>query len=51
MEFRYIITIGADEDPLCVSQEREPSVTTVLITARTPEEAAQLFQIQKAGAV
>lgn len=44
MEFRYIITIGADEEPLCVSQEREPGMVTVLITARTPEEAKQLFR-------
>lgn len=51
MKFRYIITIGTDEEPLCVSQEREPGTTTVLITARTPDEAAQLFQVQKAGAV
>lgn len=51
MEFRYIITIGADEDPLCVSQEREPGTTTVLITARTPEEAVQLFRLQRVGMI
>lgn len=44
MEFRYIITIGTDEEPLCVSQKREPGTVTVLIAARTPEEAARLFQ-------
>lgn len=43
MEFRYIITIGADEEPLRISQEREPGTVTVLITARTPEEARRLF--------
>lgn len=44
MEYRYIITIGADEEPLCVSQEREAGTVTVLITARTLEEAKRLFQ-------
>lgn len=44
MKFRYIITIGADEEPLCVSQEREAGTVTVLITARTLEEAKRLFQ-------
>lgn len=44
MKTRYIITIGADEEPLCVSQEREPGTVTVLITAQTLEEALKLFQ-------
>ncbi len=43
MQTRYIITIGADEEPLCISQERDPGMVTVLITARTMEEAQQLF--------
>lgn len=44
MQTRYIITIGMDEEPLCVSQEWEPGTVTVLITARTPEEAQRLFR-------
>lgn len=44
MKTRYIITIGEDEEPLCVSQELELGTVTVLITARTPKEAFQLFQ-------
>ena len=44
MEFRYYITIGTGENPLCVSQEREPGTVTVLITAKTPEEAAKLLE-------
>lgn len=44
MEFRHYITIGADEKPICVSQEQEPGTVTVLITASTLEEAAKLLQ-------
>lgn len=44
MEFRYIITIGADEVPLCVSKELEPNITAVLIAARTWEEAVRTFR-------
>lgn len=44
MQTRYIITIGVDEDPLCISQELEPGTVTVLITARTMEEAQRLFR-------
>lgn len=36
---RYIITIGEDEAPAACSRELQPGTITILITARTPEEA------------
>ena len=36
---RYIITIDEDETPIHVARELKPGVITILITARTPEEA------------
>ena len=41
-KLRYIITIGEQEKPLYVSNELQEDVVTVMITARTPEEADQL---------
>lgn len=43
MESQYIIIISEDEEPMCVSQERK-SGTVTIITARTLEEAMQLFR-------
>lgn len=45
MEARYIITIGKDEEPQCVSKELDSGTVTTLITARTPQEAVQLFHM------
>jgi predicted RNase H-like HicB family nuclease len=36
---RYIITIDEDETPVHVARELKPGVITIMITARTPEEA------------
>jgi len=36
---RYIITIDEDETPVYVARELKPGVITIMITARTPEEA------------
>lgn len=36
---RYIITIDEDETPVHVVRELNPGVITIMITARTPEEA------------
>lgn len=36
---RYMITIDEDETPAYVARELNPGVTTIMITARTPEEA------------
>ncbi len=36
---RYIITIDEDEIPVHVARELKPGVITIMITARTPEEA------------
>ncbi len=45
MKTRYYINIDPDaSEARCVSQELEPGTLTVLIIARTPEEAALLFQ-------
>ena len=45
MKFKYIITIDSDEErAVCVSQEQKPGVISVMIIARTPEEATKLFQ-------
>lgn len=38
-KLRYIITIDEQEIPLYVSKEFKEGVITVMITARTPEEA------------
>lgn len=38
----YIITIGEDETPAACSRELQPGVITVMITARTPEEAEDM---------
>lgn len=47
MKTRYIIIIDVDEEPMCVSKEGAPGAVTVLIIARTPEEAKQLFDQHK----
>lgn len=39
---RYIITIGEDETPAACSRELQPGVITIMITARTPEEAEDM---------
>lgn len=39
---RYIITIGEDETPAACSRELQPGTITILITARTPEEAENM---------
>jgi hypothetical protein len=38
-KLRYIITIDEQETPLYTSKELKKGVITVMITARTPEEA------------
>jgi hypothetical protein len=47
-KIRYIITIGEDETPAACSRELQPGVTTVIITARTPEEAESIRKEQTA---
>lgn len=39
---RYIITIDEEETPAYVARELKPGVVTIMITARTPEEAETL---------
>lgn len=39
---RYMITIGEDETPAYAARELKPGVITIMITARTPEEAELL---------
>lgn len=39
---RYMITIDEDETPAYVARELKPGVITIMITARTPEEAESL---------
>jgi glutamyl-tRNA reductase len=39
---RYIIMIGEDETPAACSRELQPGVITIMITARTPEEAEDM---------
>lgn len=39
---RYIITIGEDETPAACSRELQPGIITVMVTARTPEEAENM---------
>ncbi|MEG6566862.1 hypothetical protein V6B95_07760 [Thermoanaerobacterium saccharolyticum] len=39
---RYIITIDEDETPVNVARELKPGVITIMITARTPEEAESM---------
>lgn len=45
---RYLITIDSEESPAYVSRELQPGVITVMITARTPEEAELLRKEQTA---
>lgn len=40
--FRYIITIDETETPAYVSRELQPGIITIMITARTPEEAESI---------
>lgn len=42
MRFRYMITIDETETPAYVSRELQPGVITIMITARTPEEAESI---------
>lgn len=44
---RYIIIIDEDEEPMCVSKEEAPGAISVLIIARTPEEAKRLLDQHK----
>lgn len=44
MKVRYIIIISEDEQPLRVEKDAGPGVTSVLITASTPEEAWKMVQ-------
>lgn len=46
---RYIITIGEDEEPGFAAAELQEGTTTVMITARTPEEAATLWKQSEAA--
>ena len=39
---RYMITIDEDETPAYAARELKPGVITIMITARTPEEAELL---------
>lgn len=39
---RYLITIDDTETPAYVSRELQPGVITIMITARTPEEAEDI---------
>lgn len=39
---RYIITIDEDETLVYVARELKPGVITIMITARTPEEAESM---------
>ena len=39
---RYLITIDETETPAYVSRELQPDVITIMITARTPEEAEDI---------
>ena len=39
---RYMITIDGDETPAYAARELKPGVITIMITARTPEEAELL---------
>lgn len=44
MKVRYIIIINEDERPLRIEKDAESGVTSVLITARTPEGAWNMIQ-------
>ena len=46
---RYIITIGDDEEPNFAAAELQEGIVTVMITARTPEEAAALWKQSEAA--
>ncbi|MBR2896689.1 MAG: hypothetical protein IKC04_02215 [Oscillospiraceae bacterium] len=39
---RYLITIDETETPSYVSRELQPGVITIMIAARTPEEAEDI---------
>jgi len=41
-KIRYIITIDDDETSIYAARELKPGVITIMITARTPEEAESL---------
>lgn len=45
---RYIVTIGEDEEPAHAAAELQAGTVTVLITARTPEEAARIWKQSEA---
>lgn len=40
----YIITISEDEEPAYVTAELQKGIITVIINARTPNEAEQLWK-------
>lgn len=42
VRFRYMITIDETETPAYVSRELQSVVITIMITARTPEEAENI---------
>lgn len=41
-KIRYMITVDEDETPVYVTRELKPGVFTIMISARTPEEAEAL---------
>ena len=47
MKTRYIIIVDEDEEPMCVSKEGAPGAVSVLIIARTPEEAKRRLEHHK----
>lgn len=47
MRTRYIIIIDEEEKPMCVSKEETSGAVSVLIFARTPEEAKQMLEQHK----
>ena len=47
MKTRYIIIVDEDEEPMCVCNVGAPGAVSVLIIARTPEEAKRLLDQHK----
>lgn len=51
LKMKYMITICEDETPAYVARELKPEVITIMITARTPEEAESLRKESTAIAI
>jgi hypothetical protein len=51
LKMKYMITIDEDETPAYVARELKPRVITIMITARTPEEAESLRKESTAIAI